>query len=416
MKTLTASRSYSLIRLGILATFLLLLFLLALPSATLRAQETGVVTGTVTNGTTGEPLADAEVTLTKFTDQTGQNSEDTTTTTAADGTFRFDGLDTSDGLAYAVSTRYLGVLYGSSAMILISDVAEQTADIVVYDTTTDQRRLSIATRAMIVTGVDNETGVLSVTDAYTMQLAGDLTLIEGPDGYSVRFPVPENVSGITPRRGFDFGNPRIEETSVLVTTPVKPGETSAGLDYTFRYSGTTIDIDVTAGYPTEALQILVPTTLDDAELLIETADSPLLDGGLVAISGRDYHLWSASSLATDAAFTFTLTGLPSPPEANTLNTVAPAILAALALVAATAVTGWIIVSRGLHKPRPVVLAPAAAAPLDVQRELLSNELRELQARWDTGELDEQTYQTSRRRILEDLRSISRQYRGLGDDE
>jgi hypothetical protein len=416
MKTLTTSSSHSLIRLGILATFLLSLFLLALPAAPLHAQETGIVTGTVTNGTSGEPLADAEVTLTKFTDQTGQNSEDITTTTASDGTFRFDGLDTSDGLAYAVSTRYLGVLYGSSAMILISDVAEQTADIVVFDTTTDQRRLSIATRAMIVTGVDRETGVISLTDAYTMQLAGDLTLIEGPDGYSVRFPVPENVAGITPRRGFDFGNPRIEESSVLVTTAVRPGETNVGLDYTFNYTGSSIDIDVTAGYPTDAFQILVPTTLEDAEILIEAVDSPLLDGGVVAISGRDYHVWSASSLAEGATFQFSLTGLPSPPTANTLNTVVPAILAGLALAAATAVTGWIIVSRGLHKPRPVVLAPAAAAPLDVRRELLSTELRELQAQWDAGELDEQTYQTSRRRILEDLRSISRQYRGLGDDE
>lgn len=415
MKTLIDPDTQRLPRLGILAIILFATVLFAAITPA-NAQENGVVTGTVTNGTNGEPVADAEVTLSKFTDQTGQNSEATVTTTAEDGTYRFEGLDTSDGLAYAVSTRYLDVLYGSSAMILLSDVAEQTADITVFETTTDQSRLSIPNRALIVSGVDSETGTLSVTDAYTLQLSGDQTLIEGPDGYSVRFPIPDDVGEVTPRPGFDFGTARVEESSVLVTTAVKPGETSAGLDYVFRYTGTSIGIPLTAGYPTVTLQILVPTTIDGAEILIDAVDGRLLDGGVATISGRDYHLWSASGLNQDATLRLAVSGLPQPPASDRLSTVEPAILAGLALVAATAVTGWVVVSRGLHKPRPVVLAPAAAAPLDVRREQLSTELRELQARWEAGDVDEQTYQTSRRTILEDLRRISRQYRGLGEDE
>jgi len=416
MNAIVNRLTYGSARLGLLTALLIVLMSLAVNPVTVGAQHDGTISGTITNGTTGEPVADAEVTLTKFFDQTGANSESSTTTSGEDGTFRFDGLDTSDGLAYSVTTRYLGVRYGSSAMILISDVPEQTADITVFDTTTDQRRLTISSRALIVTGIERDTGRLTVTDAYTFQLAGGETLIEGPDGYSIRFPVPENVGEITPRAGFDFSNARIEETSVRVTTPIRPGESSAGLDYVFLYTGSQILITVEAGYLTESLQILVPTSLDDSEIDIRAEGSPLLDGGIVSISGRDFHVWSASGLAPDSPLPLTVTGLPRPPTSNTLSTIEPAILAGLALLAATAITGWVVVKRGLHRPRPVVLAPAVAAPLDERRALLSTELRDLQAQWEAGEVDEAAYQSSRRAILEDLRRISRQYRGLGDDE
>ncbi|HEX5166643.1 MAG TPA: hypothetical protein VFV93_14665 [Thermomicrobiales bacterium] len=395
----------------------LLLSLLALASFVFpaAAQDSGLVTGTVTNQTTGAPVAGIEVTLSKFADQTGQNSEDTTATTGDDGTFRFEGLDTSDGLAYAVSTRYEDVLYGTT-MILLSQQPQQQADITVYETTTDQNSVTVPTRGIIISGVDPESGVLAMTDAYTFNVDGDLTVVEGGDGYSVRFPVPENVDNITPRQGFNFGTARVEETDVLVTTPLHPGETSAGLDYEFHYTGDSLDVPLSAAYPTKSLQILVPADVNDEEILVSAAGSPLLDNGIVPINGRDFHVWSASGLQPGATMTLSITGLPEPPTAHTLNTIEPAILAGLTLLAASAVTGWLVVSRGLHKPRPVVLAPAASAPLDQRRELLSSELRDLEAAWQAGELEEPAYRASRRAILEDLRSISRQYRGLGDDE
>jgi hypothetical protein len=401
--------------LRLLAALLLSLLPLALLAIPAAAQNAGIVTGTVINASTGEPVADIDVTLSKFADQTGQNSEDTSATSAADGSFRFEGLDTSDGLAYAVSTRYEDVLY-STTMILLSQEPQQQADVTVYDTTTDQSSVSIPTRAIIVSGVDRDNGLLAMTDAYTFAVDGNLTVIEGSDGYSVRFPVPENVDNITPRQGFNFGTARVEETAVLVTTPLLPGETNAGLDYEFRYTGTTIDVPISAAYSTGALQILVPAEVNDAEIVVNADGSPLLDNGVVPISGRDYHVWSTSGLQPGATMTLTFSGLPAPPTSHTLNTIEPAILAGLALLAASAVTGWLVVSRGLHKPRPVVLAPAASAPLDQRRELLSGELRDLEVSWQAGEVDEAAYRTSRRAILEDLRSISRQYRGLGDDE
>jgi 5-hydroxyisourate hydrolase-like protein (transthyretin family) len=401
--------------LRLIAALLLSLLAVTASSASATAQDSGVVTGTVINKTTGEPIAAIDVTLSKFTDQTGQNSEDTSATTSADGSFRFEGLDTSDGLAYAVSTRYEDVLYGTT-MILLSKESQQQADITVYETTTDQSSVSIPTRGIIVSGVDRETGLIAMTDAYTFAVDGDLTVVEGSDGYSVRFPVPNNVDNITPRQGFNFGTARVEETDVLVTTPLLPGETNAGLDYEFHYTGSTLEVPVSAAYQTDSLQILVPAEVDDAEIQVSAEGSPLLDNGIVPINDRDYHVWSASGLQPGATIRLSISGLPEPPTAHTLNTIEPAVLAGFALLAASAVTGWLVFSRGLHTQRPVVLAPAVSAPLDQRRELLSNELRELEATRQAGEIEDDAYRASRRAILEDLRSISRQYRGLGDDE
>lgn len=415
MNAQTARQPRSIASFRLLAALTMPLLAVVLFANPVMAQNDGIVTGIVTNETTGEPVPGIEVTISKFADQSGANSEDTTTTAGDDGTFRFDGLDTSDGLAYAVSARYNDVSYAST-MILLSNAPEQQADINVYDTTTDQTSISIPTRGLIVSGVDRETGLLTMTDAFTFAVAGSLTVVEGGDGYSIRFPMPDNVDQITPRPGFNFGTARVEETNVLVTTPLMPGQTNASLDYEFTYTGSGIDIPISAAYPTESLQILVPASMDDSEILVDAEGVPLVDGGVVPINQRDYRVWRASGLAAGTTLTLTISGLPPPPSSNRLSTVEPAILAGLAFLAASALTGWLVVSRGVHRARPVVLTPAAAAPLDVRREQLSSDLRQLEAAWQAGDVSEATYRSERRLILEDLRRISRQYRGLGDDE
>ena len=67
-------------------------------------KGTGVISGTVTNKTTGKPLADATVQLGIF-DQASQ-LEQRSTKTDADGFYKFDQLPTDSTLAYAVRAEY----------------------------------------------------------------------------------------------------------------------------------------------------------------------------------------------------------------------------------------------------------------------------------------------------------------------
>jgi hypothetical protein len=75
-----------------------------------------------------------------------------------------------------------------------------------------------------------------------------------------------------------------------------------------------------------------------------------------------------------------------------------------------------VIRRGLHHERPVVLAPALAVPVETRREQLVVELRQLESDWQGRSVAESDYRAARRAILEELRRISRQLRGVGEDE
>jgi hypothetical protein len=75
-----------------------------------------------------------------------------------------------------------------------------------------------------------------------------------------------------------------------------------------------------------------------------------------------------------------------------------------------------VIKRRLYLQRPVVFQPEASYALESRREELVHELRELETAHDAGGLDPSQYQSLRREILERLRLISRQQRGLGLDE
>ena len=82
-------------------------------------------------------------------------SVDVTTTTAEDGSYAFDGLDTSDGLVYAVSVTYQGILY-SSGMVPVGTTAQQTSVISVFETTPDQSTITLASRGLLLNAIDSK--------------------------------------------------------------------------------------------------------------------------------------------------------------------------------------------------------------------------------------------------------------------
>jgi hypothetical protein len=388
------------------------LLLATVPAA---AQSNGTISGTVSNATTGEPLAGATVTLSRF-DSPTRPSVDVTTTTAADGRYSFSDVDTSDGFVYAVSVVYDGVLYGSG-MLRFQGQPTLTSDIEVFEGTPDQSIVRLQARGLILTSVDPDDGILAITDVFAFEITGNRALIADEDGRTLRFSIPETALQVTPRPGFDFGVPSIEGATVFATSALRPGTANASLDYTLPYTGSRAELPVRTDYPTGILRILVPAGAGMDDVSVSAQSVTLLDQGLVTIGERDYHVWTTDALQPERPLTLTVSGLPgSGFVPNRLRTVEPALLVFAALAAASALTGFVVVRRGLHHPRPIVVAPELAVPLETRREELANELRELEATHEQGGLDQTSYRVERRRILEELRGISRQMRGLGDDE
>lgn len=404
----------------LLIAFALLAVTSALVPAT-AAETNGRISGTVTNGTTGQPIGGATVTASRFDQQptggTMPQSIDVTTTTAEDGSYAFEGLDTADGLVYAISVSYQGILY-SSGMVQISSTPEQTSDISVYETTPDQSAITLSSRGLLLNAVDRETGAATITDVFSFNNTGNMTVVAGDDGRTLRFSVPSNAAEVGPRAGFDFGTPSLEGTTVYATSPLRPGVANpASFNYTVPYSGSSFEITIAADYPTDDLRILLPADADGAGPRVSAGSRQLLDNGIVPIGGQQYHVWSTGSLAAGDSLSLRFVDLPATSAENRgLSTIEPAVIAIIALLAAAATAGWVVSRRKLYAPRPVTVAPVLAETLDARRAALTDELRGLEAAHAAGDIEEEAYRSSRRMILEDLRRISRSMRGIGDDE
>ena len=408
------------VRLFRTAMMIVIVAILLVP-ATTQADTNGRISGTITNGTTNAALADATVTASRFDQMPSGNtvpeSVDVTTTTAADGSYAFEGLDTADGLVYAISVTYEGVLY-SSGMVQISTTPEQTADITVYETTADQAAITLASRGLLLNAVDKDSGAVTITDVFSFENTSNRTIVADEDGRTLRFSVPANSAEVGPRAGFDFGTPSLEGATVFATSPLRPGVANpASLNYTIPYTGSTFDIELVADYPTTEMRLLLPVDANGDGPAVAAESRQLLDNGIIPIGDSQYHVWSTGSLNAGDTIRLRFSNLPSASSSGrALSTVAPALIALLALAGAAAIAGLVISRRKLNEPRPVTVSPLIAETIDERREMLTAELRALEAAYASGEIDEATYAPSRRAILEDLRRISRAMRGIGDDE
>jgi 5-hydroxyisourate hydrolase-like protein (transthyretin family) len=413
MKALPSPSARRRARYGLL--LLLVLLCAAGPSAA-SADADGSVSGVVLNQTTGQPVAGAVVTLSRFEGNPPAQTASSTATTAADGSYRFDGLDTSDGIVYVTSTTYQTVLY-SSGMIQLKDAASQQKDIAVYDTTTDSSLVSVTSRGLVLSNLDSSVGQLAVLDIIALQMDGNVALVPDSQGRTTRFAVPANALDVTPLGDFDYGTPSIEDTTVFATAPLRPGASSATLGYTLPYQGASLSLQLDATYPTQALRVLVPTSGGEFNEQISVNSPQFADGGLVTISDKQYHLWTAQNIPAGQQLALTINNLPNfEPNRNRLNTAEPALLVGFALLLATALTTWVVMRRGLYRPRPVVLQPQIAVPLEERRVELAEQLRALENDHALGRVAGRPYEDERRAILEQLRHLSRQARGIGADE
>lgn len=393
------------LRLGIL-TIVALLLAAALPLPA-SAQTNGQISGVVTNGTTGQPVPDIEVTLTAFRAE-GVVGE-MMTTTGADGAFTFPEVDTADGIVYAASVSYRSVLY-STGMIRFQGTTEQTTSIDVFESTDDSDVVRVASRGIVLSEIAPDTGEATMLDIYSIGIEGDQTFVAGDDGRSMEFPVPRNAGLVTPMPGFDFGTPTIENAIVFATSSLRPSGGSASLTYPVAYTETAFSIDVRNVYPTETVRVLIPTDLTANLDSVQVSAAGFEDEGIAQVGEREYHVWTASSMEPNSNARVTFRSLPrSAFEPNELHVLEPALLAGLALVVATAFTAWFVRRRNLMTPQPAFAGPMPLAMVESREELVI-QLQELQDEHENGQIDDELYLSERRSLLERLRTVSRQLR------
>lgn len=272
---------------------LLLAALLSLaPVAPASAAERGVITGRVTNQTTGEPASGAEVTL-AAADEDGSGRLRRTATTGADGTYRFDSLPSGQEWLYIIDARFDGGLFpGSPFRFAPGEKPELQTSLKVWNTTTDPNSVIISRDAMFVLPSENAVGVVesvNVVNQTDLAYAGR-GMASGEAQTTFGFGLPAGAEQVrVENASFDVPELVATDFGFGITVALPPGESSFTYSYRVPADGLTYVLSKTALYPTADLLVFA------GEPLEIQSDRMRVDG-TVTVENEKYERWEAPGL------------------------------------------------------------------------------------------------------------------------
>ena len=338
-------RRIGLTRRGSVLVAVLAVGLLIVAPAALAAGEG--VAGSVVNGTTGEPVPDAEVTLRPFADQAELPS--VTTTTGRSGGFAFADLDPT-ATAYVLSTVYAGVVY-QSPVAPVSPGQPTRATLEVFETTSDPGDVR---QTGWVVWVDLEGEGAAVQHDLEWSNVGEAAYLGSstlPDGTPVVVQVPL-ATGAT---NFQFLGTFLETpgqvnaATFVHPQPIVPGTTQA----TIRYSVPSLaHLSLPVQMPTDSIQLYVSGE-------IEASVTGLTLQGQTTDRGITYRVYAGTNLGVGDTIDVALSAAPGA-EGGGDATLALLIAGAAALLA----LGGLVLWRVLRRPRAAATSgrPARRAP------------------------------------------------------
>ncbi len=275
---------------------LLSLCLLALLAGVPAAA--GTLTGVVRNGTSGSPVASVDVALIQL--QGGMEGV-ANTKTDAQGRYRFDhpGIGRQPML---VRVNYRGVNFHQSV-----PPGRDTADVEVFEPTTDAGALQVASRLI---AFQPNGAVLLVGEEYTVQNhAKPPAAFYKPDG-SFEFQIPEGAelaqvsawgpSGMPVVQGtIDRGNRRY-----AIAFPFRPGDSGVRLSYHVPYDSNQAVVRVTTPYAAQRVVIIAPPSLQVVSAGFQPAGTE-----------QGWSVYAREVVPAGALFDVSVSGTAPPPSA-----------------------------------------------------------------------------------------------------
>lgn len=394
-----------------LLALLFVAFLFAIPLSA-SAETTGTISGTVTNGTPGGgSVAGLPVTLYEYQ---GMNVvKQYTGTTDDSGKYVFKDVPVVDGEGYIAHVSYSNVDYPGTLLLMPQNAGKADA-IKVYEPSTDPSIISLDSRSIVVNGADPGSRLVSLFEILAVSNKSDHAYI-GQNGVVLRLGLPDGAAQITPQPGFEFGNPKIENGTLITTGAIVPGEQTALIAYSLPYTGTSKTVTIGTAMPTQNERFLVKDgTYDISSQVFNNA-------GLVDVSGDKYHVLSVDKPIVGDTLSVDILGLPNAGGSGESNR-GPlyAAIGAGVLVIVAGVLVFLVLRRRRRNPT-MARADAGAASgvnghVDEERLALAAQLNQLDERRAAGTIDDVEYQNSRQQVMHELRDIMLKGRGLDDLE
>lgn len=375
-------------------------------------EGTGVISGTVTNQTTGQPMANLPVELGVF-DQSSQ-LETRSATTDAQGLYRFEQLPTDATLAYAVRVTYPeNVPYSSDFVSFADGKTEIDLPVFVYETTTDPSGIK-AERVHYI--MEFDAGRALVAELVVLSLDGDRTYV-GDENHVLRFPLPAGIESLNVNDEA-LGDRFIQiDNGFVDRMPLSPGKNTRQiiLRYALPYSGTSLDFQRSLPYPAAAVNALIADVGEQVNSADLTAGEKRETDG-----GGSYFNLSGQSLAADQPVRITVSGLPDAASAAATGSMGTGVQTAasgtgasgglnrwvlIGLIAAVAAAAAFLVALPLTRGRRGETVGLTAAAMT--RDELVDALAALDNAHEAGEIGEAAYRDQRLKLKAQLRDMMR---------
>ena len=362
-----------------------------------------VVSGQVTNGTTGEPAPGGlTATVSIFSDFAIQ--EEYSTTVSAAGTYSLTLTDVMADWALISSVDFAGVNYTSGVTQASHSSPAIELPVNIYETTTDEAVLAIEQIHMVLGFVDNS---LEIAELYSLS-NNSLMVYVGADGEAetgtVTLGLPAGATNINWERGLGGGSSFLPAPEIVQqgagwsdTVPVRPGRGSHTLlvRYQLPYDGE-LNLAHPVSYPVAQVSVAMP---DAGVAVVE--DGGWSFQGSLAVSGQQIVNYSGGAIPAGSSLRLTLEGDPTQVlgtsgnpilvRDNDLETIIGSVALFLALV------GGGFLARSWQQ------IPLGAGDPDVDE--LLDAIADLDDAYEAGEIPDGRYRRQRERLKAALHEI-----------
>ncbi|MCX7670573.1 MAG: carboxypeptidase-like regulatory domain-containing protein, partial [Anaerolineae bacterium] len=357
---------------------------------------TGVISGVVTNGSSGQIVPNAAVELGIF-DQSALLDTRRTTADGA-GFYRFTGVPTDTTFIFVARvTGPGGYTYSSEPGQFAANRNELDLPVKVYETTADPTGVR-AERVHFI--VEFDAGRAYFTELIVFSLDGNRAYV-GDGAGTLRFTVPKGAEGLAISDG-ELGGRYIATADGFVdTVPLPPGRGSRQVLYRYEipYSGTTLELARSLPYPAVNVNVLV------SEVGARVASDQLKDQTVRQTPSGNFISLSGQNLPANQPITLRFSDLPTASTAGTGSAAASAAgdrTLALILLAVGGLLVGALVAWPLLRKRAAAPAAAAAAPDD-----LIDALARLDLAHQAGELSDAAYRDARLKLKAQLLDLMR---------
>ncbi len=314
----------------------------------------------------------------------------------ADGAFEFTEFPKTEGYRYELQT-----LHGNLRQtVRVEDALDPTGiGLRIFETTATLEGISATSHVTIIPRVDGRDQLMGILELVELSNGSDRTFIPdldnpAPDGIPqlLRFSLPPGYEELTVDADLPTGNVLEIETGFAMSNAVPPGDFRILYSYVVEYDGSSIIFDRSLGFDVFEYRILMPPTYGNVSSEgFEVVGDELL-------GDTNYRVFQRNGLSSTDRLEIVFTDLPEPSTLQSFqNFVGGSAWATIGTPAAAAAAmaillGYVFFYRNRNRP--------AYAVGGLRREELVEQIAELDALHDAGEIDDEEYAEERMELFE----------------